>query len=106
MFVKEMTHDGTVGLQSNRGNANVVIRVSCNDELVEPPTGAIDLIGSFDNWPKGTFALSSLSDGANKFEFSQQLELSLRRSCLSSTKNQGTSERPTLNHSDASPFSW
>ncbi|XWS31974.1 hypothetical protein CRYUN_Cryun23aG0120800 [Craigia yunnanensis] len=106
VFVKGMTHDGTVGLQSNRGEGNVMIRVSCNDKLVEPPTGAIDLIGSFDNRPKGTFALSSLSDGATKFEFSQQLELSLIRSCLRSTKNQGTSERPNLNHSDASAFSW
>ncbi|XP_017985433.1 PREDICTED: two-component response regulator-like APRR3 isoform X3 [Theobroma cacao] len=104
--VKGMTHDTAVGLQSDRDNENVMIRVGCNDELVGPPTGAIDLIGSFDNRPKGTFGLSILSDGANKFEFSPQLELSLRRSCLSSTKNQGTSERPTLNHSDASAFSW
>ncbi|XVF22277.1 hypothetical protein REPUB_Repub12eG0159500 [Reevesia pubescens] len=105
-FVKGVTHDGAVGLQSNRGNANVMIRVGCNDDLVEPPTGAIDLIGSFDNRPKGNFALSSLSDAANKCEFSPQLELSLRRSCLSSTRNQGTSERPMLNHSNASAFSW
>ncbi|XP_022733460.1 two-component response regulator-like PRR95 isoform X2 [Durio zibethinus] len=105
-FVKGMTRDDAVGLQSDRINVNVMIRVGCNDELAEPSTGAIDLIGLFDNRPKGTFVLSSLSDGANKFEFSPQLELSLRRSCLSSTKNHGASERPTLNHSDASAFSW
>ncbi|XP_021280348.1 two-component response regulator-like APRR3 isoform X6 [Herrania umbratica] len=104
--VKGMTHDTAVRLQSDRENENVMIRVGCNDELVGPPTGAIDLIGSFDNQPKGTFGLSILSDGANKFEFSPLLELSLRRSCLSSTKKQGTGERPTLNHSDASAFSW
>ncbi|XVF33079.1 hypothetical protein REPUB_Repub17cG0137300 [Reevesia pubescens] len=106
-FFEGMNYDGAVGLQSNRGNANVMIRVGCNDELVEPSTGAIDLIGSFDNRPKGTFAFSGLNDGVvNKFEFSPQLELSLRRSCSSSTKNQRTSERPTLNHSNASAFSW
>ncbi|XWS46311.1 hypothetical protein CRYUN_Cryun14cG0054600 [Craigia yunnanensis] len=104
-FVKGMIQDDAVGLQSDRGNVNVMIRVGCNDKLVEPSTGAIDLIGSFDNRPKGTFALSSLSDNANNFEFSPQLELSLRRSCLCSAKNQGTSERPTLNHSGVSAFS-
>ncbi|XVE77340.1 hypothetical protein DITRI_Ditri13aG0054700 [Diplodiscus trichospermus] len=106
-FVKGRTQDDVVGLQRDRGNANMMIRVGCNDELVEPSTRAIDLIGSFDDQSKGTFAHSSLkSDGANKFEFSPQLELSLRRSCLSSSKNQDTSGRPTLNHSDASAFSW
>ncbi|XVE73624.1 hypothetical protein DITRI_Ditri11bG0133600 [Diplodiscus trichospermus] len=105
-FFKGMTRDDAVGLQSNKGNANDMIRAGCNDESVEPPTGAIDLIGSFDNWPKVTFGLSSLSDDANKFKVSQHLELSLRRSSSSSTKNQGTSERPTLNHSDTSAFSW
>ncbi|GMI69539.1 hypothetical protein HRI_000623200 [Hibiscus trionum] len=108
-FVKGTTHGGGGGggKQSNRGNVNATIRVGCNDEMVKPPAGAIDLIGSFDNRPKGTFALSSSSDGtADKFEFSPELELSLRRSCSSSSKNQGTSERPLLNHSNASAFSW
>ncbi|XVF80316.1 hypothetical protein PTKIN_Ptkin15bG0061100 [Pterospermum kingtungense] len=104
-FAEGMTQDDSAGLQSDRGNENVVIKVCCNDELVEPSTGAIDLIGSFDKWPKGTFAISSLSDGTNKLEFSPQLELSLRRSSLSGAKNQGTSERTTLNHSNASAFS-
>ncbi|KAK8654448.1 hypothetical protein V6N13_128416 [Hibiscus sabdariffa] len=107
-FIKGTTHgDGDgVGQQSNKGSANATSRVGCNDELVKPPTGAIDLIGSFGNRPKGTFALSSSSDGTDNFEFSPELELSLRRSCSSSSKNQGTSERPTLNHSNASAFSW
>ncbi|KAL4368337.1 hypothetical protein GQ457_05G001150 [Hibiscus cannabinus] len=107
-FIKGTTHgDGDgVGQQSNKGSANAMSRVGCNDELFKPPTGAIDLIGSFGNRPKGTFALSSSSDGTDNFEFSPELELSLRRSCSSSSKNQGTSERPTLNHSNASAFSW
>ncbi|KAK9013688.1 hypothetical protein V6N11_041688 [Hibiscus sabdariffa] len=103
-FIKGTTHDGGVGQQSNRGNANATIEAGCNDELVKPPIGAIDLIGSFDNRPKGTFALSSASDGTDN-EFSPELELSLRRSCSSSSKNQGSSERPMLNHSNASAFS-
>ncbi|KAL4376907.1 hypothetical protein GQ457_02G001570 [Hibiscus cannabinus] len=105
-FIKGTTHDGGVGQESNRGNANATIEAGCNDELVKPPIGAIDLIGSFDNRPKGTFALPSASDGTDKFEFSPELELSLRRSCSSSSKNQGSSERPMLNHSNASAFSW
>ncbi|GMI98952.1 hypothetical protein HRI_003564500 [Hibiscus trionum] len=104
VFIKGTTHGGGVGQQSNRGSANATSRVGCNDGLVKPLTGAIDLIGSFDNRPKGAVAFSSSSDG--KFEFSPELELSLRRSCSSSSKNQGTSERPTLNHSNASAFSW
>ncbi|XP_039051548.1 two-component response regulator-like APRR3 isoform X2 [Hibiscus syriacus] len=105
-FMKGTTHGGCVGQQSNRGNTNSTRRVGCNNELVKPPTGAIDLIGSFDNQPKGTFALSSSSDGTDKFELSHELELSLRRSHSNSYKNQCTSERPTLNHSNASAFSW
>ncbi|KAK8509716.1 hypothetical protein V6N11_058119 [Hibiscus sabdariffa] len=104
-FIKGTTHDGGVGQESNRGNENATIEAGCNDELVKPPIGAIDLIGSFDNRPKGTFALPSASDGTDKFEFSPELELSLRRSCSSSSKNQGSSERPMLNHSNASAFS-
>ncbi|XP_039001243.1 two-component response regulator-like APRR3 isoform X2 [Hibiscus syriacus] len=105
-LMKGTTHGGRVGQQSNQGNANASSRVGCNDELFKPPTGAIDLIGSFDNRPKGTCALSSTSDGTDKFELSHELELSLRRSCSNSSKNQGTSERPMLNHSNASAFSW
>ncbi|KAE8723248.1 Two-component response regulator-like APRR9 [Hibiscus syriacus] len=105
-FIKGTSHDGGVGLQINRGNSNSTIRVGCNDELVKPITGAIDLIGSFNNRPKGTFACSSSRDGTDKYEFSPELELSLRRSGSSSFKNQGTSERPMLNHSNASAFSW
>ncbi|GMJ00980.1 hypothetical protein HRI_003767200 [Hibiscus trionum] len=105
-FVKGMTRNDAVGLQSKRGNLDVMVRVGCNEELDEPPTGAIDLIGSFDNQPTGTFPLSSLTDSADEVEFSPQLELCLRRSCFRSTKNQDITERHKLNHSDASAFSW
>ncbi|TYH43248.1 hypothetical protein ES332_D11G114800v1 [Gossypium tomentosum] len=104
-FVDEMAHN-VVGLQSDKRIAYVMIGVGCNDELRESSTGAIDLIDSFDKQPMATFAISSLSDGANKLEFSPQLELSLRRPCSRSAKSQGTNEKHILNHSDASPFSW
>lgn len=104
-FVDEMAHN-VVGLQGDKRIAYVMIGDGCNDELRESSTGAIDLIDSFDKQPMGTSAISSLSDGANKLEFSPQLELSLRRPCSRSTKSQGTNEKHILNHSDASPFSW
>ncbi|KAK8702370.1 hypothetical protein V6N13_020726 [Hibiscus sabdariffa] len=96
------THD-TVGMQSEGGTGHATMGDGCNHKLMESSTGAIDLIASFDKHPKGTFVIS---DGANKSDFSPQLELSLRRSCFVSTKNQGTSEKHILNHSDASAFSW
>ncbi|GMI73674.1 hypothetical protein HRI_001036700 [Hibiscus trionum] len=105
-FVKGMTQNDAAGVQSNRGNVDVMVRVGCNDELDEPPTGAVDLIGSFNNQPRGTFTLSYLSDSADEVEFSPQLELCLRRSCFSKVKNEVTTERHMLNHSDASAFSW
>ncbi|MBA0877063.1 hypothetical protein Goshw_005335 [Gossypium schwendimanii] len=86
-FVDEMAHN-VVGLQSDKRIAYVMIGVGCNDELRESSTGAIDLIDSFDKQPMGTFSISSLSDGANKLEFSPQLELSLRRPCSRSAKSQ------------------
>ncbi|OMO82360.1 hypothetical protein COLO4_23051 [Corchorus olitorius] len=62
--IEGMTHDDAVGL-CDRGNGDIMIRVGRNDEFSEPPTGAIDLIGSFDNRPEGTFGLSSSADGPN-----------------------------------------
>ncbi|KAK8693672.1 hypothetical protein V6N13_071244 [Hibiscus sabdariffa] len=101
-FLEGMTLD-TVGMQSEGGTGHATMGDGCNNKLMESSTGAIDLIASFDKHPKGTFVIS---DGANKSDFHPQLELSLRRSCLVSTKNQGTSEKHILNHSDASAFSW
>ncbi|KAK8540508.1 hypothetical protein V6N13_028127 [Hibiscus sabdariffa] len=55
--------------RKKRGNVYVMVRVGCNDELAEPPTGAIDLVGSFNNQPRGTFALSRLSDRTSRPDF-------------------------------------
>lgn len=77
------------------------------NELVEPSSGAIDLIAAFENLPKNAADKNcSLNDGGtNKFDFDSQLELSLRNFSGSSCK-QVTEERQTLNHSNASAFSW
>ncbi|KAH8517051.1 hypothetical protein H0E87_005125 [Populus deltoides] len=76
-----------------------------DDVRAETSSGAIDLIGSFNNQPKHTYAYSSLHDATNKFEFPPLLELSLRRLYPSSSKNQGLDERHALNHSNFSAFS-
>lgn len=78
-----------------------------DDGLVENSSGAIDLIGTFDNRPQCTYGNSNFNGGAtNKFEFVPQLELSLRRTCPVGLNYLGTDERHTLNHSNASAFSW
>ncbi|KAK9015764.1 hypothetical protein V6N11_006858 [Hibiscus sabdariffa] len=68
-FVKGVTQNDATGFQSKRGNVDVMVRVGCNDELAEPPTGAIDLVGSFNNQPRSTFALSRLSDSMSRSNF-------------------------------------
>ncbi|GKU87853.1 hypothetical protein SLEP1_g2186 [Rubroshorea leprosula] len=86
----------SIGRESSRGIPNVTVSTHCrNEEPYEPLTRAIDLIGSFDNGPKGTELFRS-NDSRSRSEIAPQLELSLRRS----------SERHALNHSDASAFSW
>ncbi|XP_062091288.1 two-component response regulator-like PRR95 [Humulus lupulus] len=84
-------------------NANANIQ-SCCDELLKPSCGAIDLIGTFDDHPRWT----NKSDDRciSSSEYPPQLELSLRGLFLSSSNSQGTGERPKLNHSNASAFSW
>ncbi|XAR52146.1 hypothetical protein NMG60_11020067 [Bertholletia excelsa] len=65
---------------------------------------AIDLIGTFDNYPKCTY-IASGSNCPNKNDSSPILDLSLKRSTPSGSVNQFSDERHTLNHSDASAFS-
>ena len=103
-----MSQNEGVQAETNRGYANTASEIhSCDDELVEPSNGAIDLIGTFDNHPRCTDGNSSYKDGGTKkFEFVPHLELSLRRTCPSSSNYQGTDERHTLIHSNASAFSW
>ena len=77
-----------------------------DNELAEPCRGAIDLIAKFENPSKNTDENSSLiCFGTNKFDFDPKLELSLR-DFSSSSRKQTTEERKTLNHSNASAFSW
>lgn len=79
----------------------------CNDEPVEPSNGAVDLIGTFDDHQlQRMYRCSNFNDYINKSEFAPQLELSLTRFCPSSSMNKGYHERHTLNHSNASAFSW
>ncbi|KAK6118508.1 hypothetical protein DH2020_047775 [Rehmannia glutinosa] len=66
---------------------------------------AIDLIGAFDNYLKGTFESPVSNASANKFDVSPPLDLSLRRSHPSCSVNQVNDLNARLNHSDASAFS-
>ncbi|XP_015968304.1 two-component response regulator-like APRR9 isoform X1 [Arachis duranensis] len=79
----------------------------CNDTLVEPSTGAIDLIATFENSPKSTGENCSFNaDNTFKSVFDTQLGLSLRRDSPSSSCKLAPEERKILNHSTASAFSW
>lgn len=105
---KPMSQNEGAPAESNRGNANIASEIhGCNDELFEPSSGAIDLIGTFDNHNKCTAGNSSYTDGGtSKLEFDPHLELSLRRTCMSTSNYQGTDGRHMLNHSNGSAFSW
>nr|XP_023892764.1 two-component response regulator-like APRR9 isoform X2 [Quercus suber]POE60433.1 two-component response regulator-like prr95 [Quercus suber] len=105
---KPMSQNEGAPAESNRGNANIASEIhGCNDKLYEPSSGAIDLIGTFDNHNKCTAGNSSYTDGGtSKLEFDPHLELSLRRTCMSTSNYQGTDGRHMLNHSNGSAFSW
>ncbi|KAG6784926.1 hypothetical protein POTOM_010640 [Populus tomentosa] len=100
---KSAIHDENSRPENDREHANS--SYGHDDVLGETSSGAIDLIGSFNNRPKHTYTHSSLHDATNKFEFPPLLELSLRRLYPSSSKNQGLDERHALNHSNSSAFS-
>ncbi|KAG6786931.1 hypothetical protein POTOM_008552 [Populus tomentosa] len=100
---KSAIHDENSRLENDRELANS--SYGHDDVLGETSSGAIDLIGSFNNRPKHTYTHSSLHDATNKFEFPPLLELSLRGLYPSSSKNQGLDERHALNHSNSSAFS-
>ncbi|KAK7836930.1 two-component response regulator-like aprr5 [Quercus suber] len=99
---KPMSQNEGAPAESNRGNANIASEIhGCNDKLYEPSSGAIDLIGTFDNHNKCTAGNSSYTDGGtSKLEFDPHLELSLRRTCMSTSNYQGTDGRHMLNHSN------
>ncbi|XP_019417596.1 PREDICTED: two-component response regulator-like APRR5 isoform X2 [Lupinus angustifolius] len=64
---------------------------------------AIDLIGAFQTRPNCSVKNSAV-DCTGKFDFSPQLDLSLRRSQPSNFENELSEERHTLVHSNASAF--
>lgn len=64
---------------------------------------AIDLIGAFRNHPNCSHKSSSVNC-TGKFDFSPQLDLSLRRSHPSNFENEATKERHALMHSNGSAF--
>ncbi|CAL0305382.1 unnamed protein product [Lupinus luteus] len=64
---------------------------------------AIDLIGAFQTRPSCSLKNSTV-DCTGKFDFSPQLDLSLRRSHPSNFENELSEERHTLMHSNASAF--
>ncbi|KAI4355316.1 hypothetical protein L6164_004101 [Bauhinia variegata] len=105
---KTETRVGPLRSELSRGNPNIDTEMhGCNLELEEPSRGAIDLIATLGSLPKNIDGNSGLiGGGTNKFDFDPQLELSLRRDFPSSSCKQATEERQTLNHSNASAFSW
>ncbi|KAK4268937.1 hypothetical protein QN277_022162 [Acacia crassicarpa] len=94
--------------ESSRENHNMDREIhECNNELVEPCRGAIDLIATFKNLPVKYDERCNLSGtGAKKFDFDPRLELSLRRDFPGSSPKQAIDEKLALNHSKASAFSW
>ncbi|XP_058105034.1 two-component response regulator-like PRR95 isoform X2 [Magnolia sinica] len=106
----------------HREDANIVIETDAyNNRLVEPSREAIDLIGAIDNQQQCSHRYidhTSIHCGAlvdaeklpderdciSKFSL-PLLELSLRRSQLSSCENREIEERHTLHHSNSSAFS-
>ncbi|XP_043812892.1 two-component response regulator-like PRR95 isoform X4 [Manihot esculenta] len=90
--------------ENDWGNANT--SQGHNNELLVSSSGALDLIGSFDNGAEHLYGDRSINNDINKFEPTTQLELSLRRSFPNNSKHDGVEEKHLLNHSNASAFSW
>lgn len=76
-----------------------------NGVLVKPSKQAIDLIGAFDNYLKGSNKSTGSYTGIDKVESLPVLDLSLKRSNPSGSVNQVADDRHGLIHSDASAFS-
>ncbi|PWA97128.1 CCT domain, CheY-like superfamily [Artemisia annua] len=95
----------TIGQEKNAGidfrweNVNVIV------DADNTSREAIDLIGSFDSYPKASYK-SSLNYGTTKVDHpSPMLDLSLRRCHPSSSVNQFSDDRHRVKHSDVSAFS-
>lgn len=101
-----VTWEEDPGLQSQREHTNDATE-ACDNDLAPANSSreAIDLIGTFDNYPKCSYQSFGLNDGTNKVDYSPLLDLSLRRSHPSGSVNQAMDEGHRLKHSDASAFS-
>lgn len=86
------------------GNASISDEARDNHYVqINSSKEAIDLIGTFRTHPNCTLKNSTVNC-TGKFDFSPQLDLSLRRSRPSSFENELTEDRHTLMHSNASAF--
>ncbi|CAI8615804.1 unnamed protein product [Vicia faba] len=96
-------------LRTELGKANPHVNTKIhrrNDDLEEHSAGAIDLMATFENLPKSSYADCSFNGGNTaKFEDDTQLELSLQRDYPGSSPKPTTEEGQILNHSNASSFS-
>ncbi|XP_045794854.1 two-component response regulator-like APRR5 isoform X1 [Trifolium pratense] len=77
----------------------------CNDGIEEHSAGAIDLMATFQNIPKSSYADCSFNAGGNTANFDTQLELSIQRDFPGSSPKLTNEEGQILNHSNASAFS-
>ncbi|CAJ2631252.1 unnamed protein product [Trifolium pratense] len=77
----------------------------CYDGIEEHSAGAIDLMATFQNIPKSSYADCSFNAGGNTANFDTQLELSIQRDFPGSSPKLTNEERQILNHSNASAFS-
>lgn len=89
--------------QIHEVNVNVCTEANDNrDALPSYAREAIDLIGALDSRSRHHHMCSN--DEGNRFEPSQQLDLTLRRFLPAVLENKTSNENQTLNHSNASPF--
>uniref|UniRef100_A0A2P2M207 Uncharacterized protein MANES_01G239500 n=2 Tax=Rhizophora mucronata TaxID=61149 RepID=A0A2P2M207_RHIMU len=103
-FAQTLTRVERLGTERDRENTHIT---HCNgSEPFKPSASAIDLISTFDNSSKCTYGHSGSNVGTNEFEFCPQLELSLRRFYPITSNGKGVDEKYSLNHSNASAFSW
>ncbi|KAI3517777.1 hypothetical protein L1887_16996 [Cichorium endivia] len=97
------THEKAMAIDVRWENVNVL--VDSNIATANTSREAIDLIGSFDSYPKPSNK-SSINNGTNKIDHpSPLLDLSLRRCHPSSSVNQFSDDKHRLKQSDGSAFS-
>ncbi|KEH24700.1 two-component response regulator-like APRR5 isoform X3 [Medicago truncatula] len=100
--------DEVLGTELSKAHPHINTKIhQSNNELEDHSAGAIDLMATFDKYPKNNHANCSFSGGNTaKFDFDTQFELSLQRDSPGSPPKPTTEERQILNHSNASAFSW